>query len=79
MGNETSNYREPRRESLQTGASGARFANQHSTTASVPPGACPREARLYDDSGAYSVPGSQRRQAQYLARANIAFDISAIF
>jgi len=52
MGNETSNYREPRRESLQTGASGARFANQHSTTASVPP-------------GAYSVPGSQRRQAQF--------------
>jgi hypothetical protein len=52
MGNETSHYREPRRESLQTGASGARFANQHSTTASVPP-------------GAYSVPGSQRRQAQF--------------
>lgn len=53
MGNEssTSNYREPRtRESLNGGASSRQSHPQ--ATSSVPP-------------GAYSVPGSQRRQAQF--------------
>mmetsp|Transcript_13731 Transcript_13731/g.47142 ORF Transcript_13731/g.47142 Transcript_13731/m.47142 type:complete len:731 (-) Transcript_13731:113-2305(-) len=55
MGNEssTSNYRESRgRESLQNGSTtGTRLSSQQSSS-SVPP-------------GAYSVPGSQRRQAQF--------------
>mmetsp|Transcript_15343 Transcript_15343/g.49888 ORF Transcript_15343/g.49888 Transcript_15343/m.49888 type:complete len:620 (+) Transcript_15343:73-1932(+) len=55
MGNEssTSNYRENRaRESIHTGATtNSRISNSQSTS-SVPP-------------GAYSVPGSQRRQAQF--------------